>query len=340
MNKFDDISKYISKNLNENTLQVAVREGISLEFKENYDWSNKDDYAKTIASFANNRGGYLIFGITNAPRILKGLSSNNFENQDDAIITSYLNSVFSPEINYEKYEKIVVDKRIGVIYVHQSQQKPIVAIKNDKGIKEAEIYYRYKARSEKIKFPELKSIFDNIREKERDNWMNLFEKISKIGPENVGVMDTVRGTLEGKGGSLLIDSKLVPKLKFIKDGHFSENGKIALKLIGDIKPVSVASYGKIGSASIRITDDPTAFAISEETILKQYPLDYFDLIKALRTRFPSLKINPEFHKIKDILIKNPKYCITRYLDPNKKKGSQKSFYSNSIIKEFDKHYKK
>jgi hypothetical protein len=39
-------------------------------------------------------------------------------------------------------------------------------------------------------------------------------------------------------------------------------------------------------------------------------------------------------------MQNSKFCRTRYLDPNKSSGSKKDFYSEKIIKEFDKHYTK
>lgn len=214
-----------------------------------------------------------------------------------------------------------------------------MAIKTDGDIREADIYYRYSARSEKIKYPELKTLFDNVREQEKKNWMDLFSKISKIGPANTAVMDMVHGTIQGDKGSLLIDSKLIPKLKFIKEGSFSEKGEPTLKLVGDIHPV-VVTKSNLGHTAIRITEDPSALAVKEETILKEYPLDYPSLVEILRRRYKNFVANPRFHTIRKPFLKNIKYCRTRYLDPKTQTGGKKDFYSKKIITEFDKYYAK
>ena len=63
----------IFRTLNPATMELAAREGPSLEFKEAFNWASKDRYAKTMAAYANNKGGYIIFGVTNHPRRLVGL---------------------------------------------------------------------------------------------------------------------------------------------------------------------------------------------------------------------------------------------------------------------------
>jgi predicted HTH transcriptional regulator len=95
-----------------------------------------------MAAFANNRGGYLVFGVSNQPRRLVGLSSKNFETLDEAVITAYLNGLFSPEIYYEKFVTDICGKQVGIIYAHKSIEA-IIGIKNDGDVKEGEIYYRY-----------------------------------------------------------------------------------------------------------------------------------------------------------------------------------------------------
>lgn len=75
--------------------KLKSRENGYLEFKESFNWGNKNEYVRTIAAFANAKGGYLVFGVTNSPRTLKGLTSDKFENTDTAKITEYLNE-YSP----------------------------------------------------------------------------------------------------------------------------------------------------------------------------------------------------------------------------------------------------
>jgi hypothetical protein len=329
----------IFESVESDTCKLNSRESSTVEFKESFNWGSKDKYAKSMVAFANNRGGYLIFGVANQPRHLVGLSNNNFENLDEAIITSYLNGLFSPEIQYEKFVQNIAGKKVGFIYSHNNAEKPIIAIKNDGEIKEAEIYYRYNARNEKIKYPELKALFDLTKERERKSWMDLFERVSKIGPTNTGIMDLVQGTIEGERNSLLIDRTLIPKLKFIKEGEFSEKGKPTLKLIGDVRPVMVGVH-KPGRDMLRLTDDPTAIAVREETILEKYPLDYYKLVNALMQRYSDFKLNQKFYDLKKGLMGNIKYSHPRFLDPSNPKSSKKDFYSADIIPQFDTHYTK
>jgi len=42
--------------------RIISRESSQLEFKESFNWLSKDKYAKSMAAFANNRGGFIIFG--------------------------------------------------------------------------------------------------------------------------------------------------------------------------------------------------------------------------------------------------------------------------------------
>jgi len=323
--------------------RIISRESGSLEFKESFNWNSKEKYAKSIVAFANNKGGYIVFGIKDKPRDLAGLQSNNFEDVDEAKITAYLNSVFAPEIIFEKFVITVNTKKIGLLYTQQAKIKPIVCLKNDGELKEADIYYRYNARSERIKYPELKMLFDFIKEEERKGWLEHFEKISKIGPTNAAIMDTIGGEITGKSGTLVIDKKLIPKLKFINRGNFQEKGKPVLRLVGDVKPVSIVAGKNKNSLGVQLTDDPTApvMRLEEEEILKKkYPLDYRALVKELSKRYSDFKTNSKFHKLRKELMKDKKLSRTRYLDPNNPKSSRKDFYSPDIVKKFDRSYKK
>lgn len=48
------------------------REGQELEFKERFKLAGLAEYFQDFAAFANNQGGYLIFGIKDSPRIIPG----------------------------------------------------------------------------------------------------------------------------------------------------------------------------------------------------------------------------------------------------------------------------
>ena len=326
--------------------RITSRESGRLEFKESFNWSSKDDYAKTMAAFANNNGGYIIFGVKDRPKEIIGLRTDNFDVFDVARISGYINENFSPEIIFKKSVVQVRSKNIGILFTHKAEYKPIICTKNATTIlKESDIYYRYNGRSEKIKYSELKSILDQILEKERKSWQEHFEKISKIGTTNAAILDLNSGKIDGRSGTLLIDKKLIPKLKFIKEGVFREGEKPVLKLIGDVKPVSITPVlidkKYINTpADIKITDDPNAPAVrlTEEEILEKYPLDYGTLVKKLYEKYSNFKKNKFFYNILKEFKENKRLCWIRVLNPNNPKSAKTCFYSLGILEEFDKYY--
>lgn len=60
------------------------RESSQLEFKETFNFGSRVRYARTMAAFANNRGGYIVFGVEPSPHRLKGVNSTAFERVDPA----------------------------------------------------------------------------------------------------------------------------------------------------------------------------------------------------------------------------------------------------------------
>jgi hypothetical protein len=324
--------------------RIISRESNTLEFKESFNWNSKDKYGCTVAAFSNNRGGYIVFGVKNQPRDLVGLLNDNFDNLDESKIAEFLNSIFSPEILFEKYLVNVNTKKVGIFHIIQNPQKPVVCIKNSGDLQEAVIYYRYNARSEKIKYPELKALLEKIQSREKESWMEHFERISKIGAENALILDTIEGKIEGHGGTLVIDEKLLPKLNFIKEGHFAEKDFPTLKLIGDVKPITVIPLDKRGKLGTdihsRITSDPNApeVRIEEENLLREYSLSYNDLTKTLCERYADFIRNNNYHRIRKKICEKPGYKYTRHLNPKNPKSTRQDFYHPRIIEEFEKHY--
>ena len=160
---------------------VAAREGTALEFKKSFNWENCETYSKTMAAFANNRGGYIVFGVGDRPRILLGLAGNAFERRDDATITAYLNQCFAPEIEYERDVVTVRGVQVGFVYVFPAKRKPIICTRNGSESKEGDIFYRYRARSERIHYSELAAIISEIEENVQNRWLDLMREIGRVG---------------------------------------------------------------------------------------------------------------------------------------------------------------
>ena len=228
--------------------RVISRESSSLEFKESFGWVSLPKYLKTSAAYANAKGGYIVFGIANKPHRLCGLSGANlklFEDIDTDKMSRNFNEHFAPEIEWAIQEYELQGKVFGLLYIHEAKDKPVVCTQDaGKGLKESDIYYRYRGRSERIKYPELRAILEAKRETEQRLWMQHLKNIARIGVREAGIFDLHTGSVTGSGGSFLIDESLLSQLSFIKEGEFSElKGKPALKLIGHVKPLEGTIIG-------------------------------------------------------------------------------------------------
>lgn len=138
-------------------LHVLTRESSTKEFKENFTWGSIGLYARTMAAFANARGGYIFFGITDNPRIAVGLTDrarSDFDNLDQAKLTEGLNELYSPEIHWELgLVEMPMGRIVGAIYTFESDDKPVVAKKSyqqqNAKLVEGDVLYRYNSRSER-----------------------------------------------------------------------------------------------------------------------------------------------------------------------------------------------
>lgn len=235
----EDIRKFVRERLILNASgYVNARESAKLDFKESFIWGiYRDDYVKTMASFANNQGGLLIFGIKDKPRKIIGLKTNNFHETSPEIITQYLRECLSSPLTYEMEELEVKNIKLGWIYVYEESQKPIVCTKNSsKTLKDGDVYFRNGARSERINSAQLMHIIGLRLEQTQQTWLKHMEAISSAGVENAAILDVGSGMLTGQAASMVIDESLLGQIQFIREGHFVEkDGAPALRIVGELK---------------------------------------------------------------------------------------------------------
>jgi len=165
--------------------KIEPKEDSTCECKQSFSMANKYLYAKIMASFANNKGGSIIFGVKNENYDVVGLKSDKFRKLDPVKLTEVLNAAFDPEMIWEKEEMNVNDKQIGIIRVEEAKNKPIICKKNTNKLKEGDIYYRYPGQTRKIKYSELSTILNKEKEK---LVKELFAKIKKI--RDIGIEDS------------------------------------------------------------------------------------------------------------------------------------------------------
>lgn len=112
--------------------RIINRESVTIEFKESYNHASIAQYFKTIASFANNIGGYLIFGIGDKPRRLIGLKGKALEQFEALKVEEYTKALmdyFSPSIRWEHCTFEFKGLSFGVIYVYALKKNHVFAKK-------------------------------------------------------------------------------------------------------------------------------------------------------------------------------------------------------------------
>ena len=267
------------------------RESQELEFKEQFNFAGLAEYLRDFAGFANNRGGYLVFGVTDSPRVAAGLSDSardQFEKIDPEKISGYLLDYFSPSIDWEPASFEIDGRVFGVFRVRAAGQKPLVA-KKDAGkgqeIRNGEIYYRYGGRTQRVQFAELENIISRRIERNNQEWLDLVQKIGVAGPSNAAVLDTERALIEKHDAQVLVvDDQLASKLRFIREGHFEERfGAPTLKLVGDVHPMDKVEIVK------RV----------RENLIREYPLSAKELAHAVREEFSGAKQNQIWAAIRE-----------------------------------------
>ena len=124
-------------------------------------------------------------------------------------------------------------------------------------------------------------------------------KIGHAGPHNAAILDTERALIEKDDAKILVmDAELASKMKFIKEGQFSEKkGAATLKLIGDIVPI----------------DRVEVIKKVKEDLIKKYPLSAIDLADAVKVILPTSSRNKVWTVIKENDMKNnPDYSAYNF----------------------------
>jgi hypothetical protein len=254
--------------------RLTSRESNWLEFKESFNFGSLGKYIRTAAGFANAGGGYIVYGIGRHPHTLLGLRGDAFDRLDPEKLSRYLCDHFDPEIHWEQQVYELRGRSFGLLYFRESQNKPVMCkmgTEDGKSLKEGEIYYRYRGRTQTIRYQELKELIEERRSHEQLLWLKHLKEIARIGISDVGLFDLRSGMVSGSGGSFLIDESLLPQLSFIRDGEFNEvKGRPAIKIIGTARPIGNLQIGGGGGRphilrqkGIRTSDIILAFLKSE-----------------------------------------------------------------------------
>ena len=265
-------------------LILKRRETHTIEFKEVFDWNNKEfrsNVSKTAAAFANREGGLIIFGIENKPHNLVGIE--NFDQVDDAAISVFFNELFSPTVEFLKYLIQVKGKNIGILQILESKHKPVVCIKDSAKTFDSDIYYRYSAMSSKIKSGDLLYLMQEVREQDKSKWIDMLSKIAHVGVDNIALLNSVSGELtSANNNTFIIDESILSQIKVLDKYSEFEDGSPAVRIVGTLETTA------------KVIEKPTN--IFEEDIFKAFltnklPCGGMDFISAI------LRMNSEMYPI-------------------------------------------
>jgi hypothetical protein len=147
-------------------------ESFTVEYKDRFDWTVKEaqsKYLKSMAAFANNQGGYLVFGVDKNDNLV-GIS-DEFEKLDRAKISQLIGVYFQPFINFRQHSVKFQGMKFGILEIEKWKTTPVVCKKDGAEIYEGDIYYRYNSESRKIHYGELVTLLQNLRLNEETKFM-------------------------------------------------------------------------------------------------------------------------------------------------------------------------
>ena len=220
--------------------KLSTGETDRMECKANFRVQPEERFSKAlraVAGLANNKGGYIFFGIADATFHAEGLGDETFVKTDVSILNRVLAGSLDPVPHVTKGLIELGGRQVGVLYVEKHDHSPIIAIKNvGQDVKEGGIYYRYVGETRLIKPGELRQI---IAAREQRAIAEFSSRMTRVATGKDATINLDSGEVAGSSGRFLIDRSLLSSIQFIREGEFSEQkGAPALRLIGDVEPVS------------------------------------------------------------------------------------------------------
>jgi hypothetical protein len=260
----------ILSQLDENVC-ICNEKAQSVEFKESFNLANLAEYARTMAAFANNSGGYLVLGVRDTPREIVGLTSDRFAEVDPAEISTRLNQLLDPALIWRSGTVDHKQKCLGYIHVAEARRKPVVCRQTKNPLREGAVYYRYPGETKEIRYSELATILEQDRLATDNKWIGLLSQIATVGIDNSAVLNLESGEVSGPRGAMFIPAELLPRLQFVREGQFVEKmGAPTLKLIGEVQiaPLSSGVTSDSRGASPEIIHVPTQIGATD--VIKRF----------------------------------------------------------------------
>ena len=170
-------------------LRLAVSETNAVEAKESFNWANRHDYRKTLAGMANNKGGYILFGVKDATFEVVGIQPDRMDKFDIKRAHEAISRNFNQSLEVEKGQFEIGGITVGVLHVARSPNKPVVCCVDGGGLLSGDIYFRYPGESRRIQAPELDAIFKERDGSAEGRLLALVRKLAESGSGNSAIIN-------------------------------------------------------------------------------------------------------------------------------------------------------
>ncbi len=231
-----------SLEINNDKIITTLDEDDYYEFKKTLHVGNSGiskNYLKTISSFANNKGGLIIFGIDPDTQELVGINSKH-ENLDNKYVNMVVSEMLDGMGSFYFFTNKHYEKIIGFLIINEPTFKPVI-FKSNFNTKESsyvagDIYFRYPGESMKIKPSDLRSLISNEITRHAEQLISQISKLVEIGPENVAIINSKTGEINANNSRLSLSPDILADLNLIMEGNIVEkDGAPAYVIKGNIE---------------------------------------------------------------------------------------------------------
>ncbi|WP_025144379.1 helix-turn-helix domain-containing protein [Pedobacter jeongneungensis] len=242
-------------------LTTGLEESAEIEFKKSLHVKSDaidKQYLRTIAAFANNSGGTIIFGISPDNNEILGIKVE-YENLDNRYFSTAINIGLDGSFRFKFATKTFLGKVVGFLEIEKAIVKPIIIKADAAEFKLGEIYYRYPAQTAKILAADLRRILNEEIASGLQKMIGNISKLVEIG-DNAAILDTQSGIIDGGNDmpKFILDEKILENINIIRLGEFVEK---------EGSPAYVIK-GEIETGSIEIIEKTILSNIYEEDIIK------------------------------------------------------------------------
>ncbi|MCC8971903.1 ATP-binding protein [Bradyrhizobium brasilense] len=159
------------------------------ECKQDFDPKKLTPVVRAIAALANNKGGYVFFGVGNNQCRVDG-AGPAFSQTDIVDIINKVKAHLAPTPSITA--KGIVDfdgKAVGFLRVDRHPDRPVIVYRDGEGLSEGDILYRYAGQSSRIKFADLRSMLEERDRRAQVALAKAAGALADVGTANAIILD-------------------------------------------------------------------------------------------------------------------------------------------------------